>query len=251
MGKLGLPATLDETIAATAGKIRRDGWIYLPARSVFAILPVLDPMDWQVFAESWNRLDTDIFMADGGRYRRRRHAVINLVRGKFTILPREPHYQSLEHNPLNGGIPRWFSAVEEGVMAGAALWALIDLCSAMFGLEGNCPRIEVHQFRIEAGDGSGLPTPEGMHRDGVDWVGVFLVSRKNISAGTTQIKVDGHEMLLEFTLTNPLDAVLINDRRVMHAVTPIDRHKGSQPAFRDVLVLTFAGAGHSTALAET
>ena len=46
--------------------------------------------------------------------------------------------------------------------------------------------VEMHQFRIEARPGqSGKPTPEGMHRDGVDWVLVLLVSRVNIASGET------------------------------------------------------------------
>ena len=31
--------------------------------------------DWAAFAASWNDLELDTYMADGGRYRRRRHAV--------------------------------------------------------------------------------------------------------------------------------------------------------------------------------
>ena len=46
--------------------------------------------------------------------------------------------------------------------------------------------VELHQFRIEALPGMpGMPTPEGMHRDGVDYVLVLLVSRSNIGSGTT------------------------------------------------------------------
>ena len=48
--------------------------------------------------------------------------------------------------------------------------------------------VEIHQFRIEARSGQdGQPTPEGMHRDGVDWVLVLLVSRVNIASGETSI----------------------------------------------------------------
>jgi hypothetical protein len=48
--------------------------------------------------------------------------------------------------------------------------------------------VELHQFRIEAGDGeAGLPTPEGAHRDGVDWVIVMLIDRVNVASGVTDI----------------------------------------------------------------
>ncbi|MFP5433366.1 MAG: hypothetical protein ACLGIM_09650, partial [Alphaproteobacteria bacterium] len=35
-----------------------------------------DAADWHAFAASWNDLGPDLYMADGGRYRRRRHAVL-------------------------------------------------------------------------------------------------------------------------------------------------------------------------------
>src|SRR3546814_11057592 len=48
--------------------------------------------------------------------------------------------------------------------------------------------VEVHQFRIEAALAeAGQPTPEGVHRDGVDYVMVLLVRRENIASGTTTI----------------------------------------------------------------
>ena len=34
---------------------------------------------------------------------------------------------------------------------------------------------------------AGQPTPEGMHRDGVDWVLVLMVRRENIKSGETTI----------------------------------------------------------------
>jgi hypothetical protein len=42
-----------------------------------------------------------------------------------------------------------------------------------------------------------------------------------------------------FTLTDPFDAALVDDARVMHGVTPVERVDPSAPAFRDVLVVTF------------
>ena len=48
--------------------------------------------------------------------------------------------------------------------------------------------MELHQFRIEARAGQiGQPTPEGLHRDGVDWVLVVLVDRRNVESGVTSI----------------------------------------------------------------
>jgi hypothetical protein len=103
--------------------------------------------------------------------------------------------------------------------------------------------IEVHQFRIEARYGeAGRPTPEGLHRDGVDYVLVLLVSRRNIASGVTGIHGLDGTPLGQFTLTEPFDAALVDDSRVAHGVTPVEPIDPSQLAYRDVLVVTFRRA---------
>jgi len=98
--------------------------------------------------------------------------------------------------------------------------------------------IETHQFRIEAsGDEIGHPTPEGMHRDGVDYVLVLLIQRHNVASGTTIIRtIDQHDC--SFTLADPFDAALVDDARVYHGVTPVEPLDAASPAYRDVLVVT-------------
>jgi hypothetical protein len=99
--------------------------------------------------------------------------------------------------------------------------------------------VEVHQFRIEAGPGAdGQPTPEGLHRDGVDYVLVLLIQRRNIASGTTAIHGLQGQQLGGFTLTDPLDAALLDDTRVCHGVTPVQALDPALPASRDVLVVT-------------
>jgi hypothetical protein len=100
--------------------------------------------------------------------------------------------------------------------------------------------IECHQFRIEANsDELAKPTPEGVHRDGVDFVLVMMIKRQNISSGTTTMHDLEQNNLDSFTLTEPLDSAIVNDRRCMHGVTPIIPIDHLQPAYRDVLVITF------------
>ena len=80
---------------------------------------------------------------------------------------------------------------------------------------------------------------EGAHRDGTDFVLVMMVRRVNIASGTTEIFDLAQRRLDSFTLTDPLDTALVNDRKVMHGVTPIEPLDPTQPAYRDVLVATY------------
>ena len=78
-----------------------------------------------------------------------------------------------------------------------------------------------------------------MHRDGVDWVLVMLVRRQNIARGVTTIGTGTGEPVETFTLTEAMDASFVDDNRVYHGVTPIHPLDAAQPAYRDVLVVTF------------
>jgi hypothetical protein len=100
--------------------------------------------------------------------------------------------------------------------------------------------VELHQFRVEAQAGMvGKPTPEGMHRDGVDWVLVLLVRRENVASGETSIGDLQGRLLGSFTLSEAMEAALVDDDRVYHGVTPVAPIDPAKPAYRDVLVVTF------------
>ncbi len=235
---------LDEAAAALA----REGFAFVRAPRMRAALLPVGLADWDGFAESWGDLGLDRYMADGGRYRRRRFATFAVAPegGAVRRKPHQPHYQSRDYNPLNGGIARWFDPVADAIAAHPATLAVIGTCNALFtGLTPPPMRpatwhVEMHQFRIEARpDTEGRPTPEGMHRDGVDWVLVLLVRRENVASGETSIADAAGTALGSFVLTEPLDAALVDDARVWHGVTPIRPLDPARPAWRDVLVLTF------------
>jgi hypothetical protein len=181
-------------LSALAGPLCRDGFAHALAADMGRVLRARGLTDWAGFAASWNDLGVDSYMADGGRYRRRRHAAFSASQAGIRRKPRQPHYQSRDYNPLNGGIARWFDPVTDAVAGHPALHAILRFCLEMFG--GCTPaetrpqswHVELHQFRVESRAGeAGQPTPEGMHRDGVDWVLVLLVARENVARGETSI----------------------------------------------------------------
>ncbi|WP_130618049.1 2OG-Fe dioxygenase family protein [Dyella amyloliquefaciens] len=203
--------------------------------------------DWDSFVESWNQLEPDAYLAAKGRFRRRRHATFSATAdGPVTPQPHQAHFQSLQYNVLQGDIQRWFAPVTDAIVGSITLHTILRFCQQLFGQvapPAHRWHIEVHQFRIEAtADTAGEPTPEGSHRDGVDHVLVLLVNRQNIASGTTTIHTPDGRQLGDFTLTHPLDAALIDDHSVYHGVTPVRPLTPNEPAFRDVLVVTFKGA---------
>jgi hypothetical protein len=224
--------------------IARDGFVFVHGDEMRGQLTAAGALsDWNAFAASWNDLALDRYMADGGRYRRRRHAVYAAAnRGGIVRAAHQPHYQSRDYNALNGGITRWFEPIEDAIGSGATLRAILECSRSLFERLAGAHdwHVEVHQFRIEARAGEeGRPTPEGIHRDGVDYVVVLLVHRENIASGTTTVHALSGEELGSFTLTAPLDAALLDDSRVAHGVTAIEPIDAGRPAYRDVLVVTW------------
>jgi hypothetical protein len=233
---------VEEARASTL--VRDAGFAFVPAASMRTMLEADGALaDWDAFAASWDDLPRDEHLPEGHRYRRRRHGTLCAKAGsdRFTVEPHQPHYQSLDYNPLVGGIERWFEPIRPQVVEGASFRAILAFCLRFFGAmqPKNDWHIECHQFRIEARpDAAGRPTPEGVHRDGVDFVLVLLVNRVNIASGTTTVHDLDGKLLGSFTLTDPLDSALVHDTRVKHGVTEVRPIDPSKDAYRDVLVVT-------------
>ncbi|MBX9345547.1 2OG-Fe dioxygenase family protein [Chromobacterium vaccinii] len=200
--------------------------------------------DWTAFQDSWNHLQQDKFMADGGRYRKRLHATLSAEPSarQARAEAHRPHYQSKLYNPLNGGVPRHFEPIRNEILNGPTMQAALGLGCAVFGqLSPYTPwHIEAHQFRIETRNRQpGWPTPEGVHHDGVHFLMMMMVKRHNLVNGATELFNQEKQPLTSFTLTNPLDIALVNDERVLHGVTPISQLDPSRDGSRDVLLISF------------
>jgi hypothetical protein len=221
------------------------GYVFVDGAIVREAIETHAPLsDWHEFQASWDDLELDNYLADRGRFRRRRYGVYEVTCGGPPVRkPHEPHRQSLEYNRLFGGVDRWFEPVALRIGEGSSMAAILRFCQSIFGAAAPSVQrwhVEVHQFRIEArSDEAGQPTPEGVHRDGVDFVLVLLIARLNIVSGTTTVHDMEGRQLGSFTLTDPFDAALLDDTRVAHGVTPVMPLDPSQPAHRDVLVVTF------------
>ncbi len=208
--------------------------------SVFIDAPLVE---LEAIKKDWDELPLDNFLKDGGRYRRRRHSSFIVTENNVTQVPHRAHYQPLEYNALHGGMLRLFepmlaSTVQQPVWS-KLLLAIAKTCSAV---KGEQPwYVESHQFRIDTNSGIGRPTPEGAHRDGVDFVAILLVARDAVSGGESRIfEADGPHGQ-RFTLSEPWTLLLLDDHRVIHESTPIQPTAAG--GHRDTLVLTFRSGG--------
>jgi hypothetical protein len=228
---------------ALTAALHVEGYAVLSAEAVAALAGV--PLaDLQALAPSWADLPPDAYLRDGGRYRRRRHACCWVDDAAVRAAPHRAHWQSVDYNALHGGLERWFEPVQPEV-SGAPAWSallrgLAAVCSAA-STAAHPWHVEAHQFRIDTTDGIGRPTPEGAHRDGVDFVAVLLVAREGVKGGETRVFEAAGPRGIRFTLTQPWSLLLLDDTRVIHESTPIQ--PVAEGGHRDTLVLTFRRAG--------
>jgi hypothetical protein len=215
--------------------------------AVLGEISSLTSIDFSNFTSYWEDLVEDQFLKDLGRYRFRRHSSYVVSGGKSELMPHRAHWQSLDYNALHGGIKRMFEPIDPALNASPKWLKLIAEIPSLFLDQNSHPGqdkdltkewfTEAHQFRINTFGGIGRPTPEGAHRDGVDYVALILVNRKFIKGGETRIfNIDGNEGL-RFTLDEPWSMLLIDDHKIIHETTPIQDNGGS--GFRDTLVLTY------------
>lgn len=202
---------------------------------------------YQQFRHSWGQLVRDPYLRDGGHYRYRRYSVFRWQHGRLKLLPHEPHYQSKHYNPMHGGFNRHFRPWLASTLANPVLPAVVRFAASHFSTNpAEQWRIQAHQFRIVAtASEQGKPTPEGVHKDGAEYILIMLVDRQNVQGGVSQIYDNAKQPLAELTLQQPGDYVLVNDHAVYHGVTPISPVEPGRPAWRDVLVMTFHYQGQA------
>jgi hypothetical protein len=239
-----MPETPADSDPRVLSLLRQGGYAYVRAADAGALLDVpLAELD--SLRETWERLPRDAYLRDGGRYRARRHScfIEELSPPALMQAPHRAHWQPTAYNALHGGIERWFQPIESDVV-GTTVWArLLTALGALFAQARATPRwfIEAHQFRIDTAGGIGRPTPEGAHRDGVDFVAVILVARQGVRGGETHVFDANGPSGVRFTMQEPWSMLLMDDLRVIHETTPIQPQ--GESGHRDTLVLTYRAGG--------
>jgi hypothetical protein len=225
--------------------LTKAGYAFLSAADLWPALHV-DVAQLNPLQECWGSLPRDQYLRDGGRYRARRHACfVQDIRAGGTLnpVPHRAHWQPTSYNALHGGIERWFEPIAPEVVKAPVWTQLLTSIGSLFATGRAVERwfIEAHQFRIDTADGIGRPTPEGAHRDGVDFVALMLIQRRNVRGGETRVFDANGPSGVRFTMEESGSLLLMDDERVIHETTPIQ--PSGEGGVRDTLVLTYRSGG--------
>lgn len=145
-------------------------------------------------------------------------------------------------NKFTGGIERVFAPIRSQDADNPFLISLLHhnvrLFEQVSQLSPDNWNIDVHFVRVTGDlDEAGLPSPEGPHRDGFDYIALHHIKRNNILGGVTTIYDPEGGFLEEFEMRHPLDTLYAQDNRILHHVSPI--HGACGQGYRDVLLTSY------------
>jgi hypothetical protein len=187
------------------------------------------------FKAFFNDLPVDPYIK--GNYRLRRLSRFIASKDSVIKLPKGYFFQPKEYNPLVGNIKREYAELDDALIKLDIFKNLVLAFSDSCKLHPEA-EIGVHQIRITCSpDNSGNPAPEGIHRDGTNFIGIFSVDRENVQGGETHLYINRKENPVFSKVLNPGELLLVNDHEFLHFTTPIKPIVEAK-GIRDVFVLT-------------
>lgn len=158
-----------------------------------------------------------------------------------TFAPYESFSQTGDVNQLNGEKDRPFESLSPALLLDDGFKQLVRYFKRKF-TDSERAKLGCHQMRVRSVNWrDGLPSPEGIHCDGMDQIGMFVVKRHNIIGSHTQLYHQPCDPQPFLSITQEeYSALLVDDRQMYHYVTPFKpKNRGMEAAFRDVFVFTF------------
>ncbi|RBP85602.1 hypothetical protein EBI01_02740 [Marinomonas rhizomae] len=171
-----------------------------------------------------------------GKFRLRRYSRFTVEQGKLHRLDSQAFVQDESINHFQGNVVRSYEEIDNRIIADPAFTELFEHFQRMSNVADNTP-IEVHQLRIFADHKSAEVAPEGVHQDGFDRIGIYVMKRHNIEGGNINVHLDKNSPALISHDFDKGEFVVLNDRKFFHSAQPITPIDGDQ-GYMDIFVLT-------------
>jgi hypothetical protein len=150
------------------------------------------------------------------------------------VLTSSTFKQDKEYNSFQGDIERKFENLEDSTIHSEGMKELIYLFRDVNRLPQGTT-IDIHQMRIITAKEHTQVSPEGVHRDGYDFISMIGISRHNVTGGNLLVYADKDG---DHFLSMPLAAgevITLDDNKLWHnasAIKAIDQQKmGHMDAF--------------------
>ena len=225
-------------------ELARQGYSLLRARAIDMDDDLREA--WLSLSIDFADLPSDDYLPDGGKYRFRRYGRFRFApaSGELNPLPHVNYFQSADINKVTGGFIRKFAPMQESSFGNAFLRELIRFDFEQFPVSREQRRsaweVQAHLIRVTARAGrQGHPTPEGIHRDGAEYVTVHLAELVNARGGDVSIYAEDKRPLASFRLADILDCYFFHDASLWHQASPISPIADAHQAIRSILTFDY------------
>ncbi|KAF3890548.1 MULTISPECIES: 2OG-Fe dioxygenase family protein [Nostocales] len=187
----------------------------------------------------YKNLPLDPYIKDNYRFRRLSH--FKVAEEGLVKLPHRALYQAKKYNPLLGNVVREFAELEDELIKIEDFQRIVLEFFEFCKICSIHTEVAVHQIRTVAYPGKvGNPAPEGIHRDGVDMIGIFAVNREGIEGGETHLYKSKSDNPIFTKILHPGELLVFSDRNLFHFTTAIEALT-AENGVRDVFVITCPG----------
>jgi hypothetical protein len=198
---------------------------------------------------SYAQLPPDPHMGDGGSYRYRAYSRFRIRLGgdglpEWAPLSGHSIFQSVQDNPVNGGVLRTFAPLADQVALGPFLKGMVtlDFTHALAcdpALAAQDLAVGVHQVRIVARPrAEGHPAPEGVHRDRERFTFQHFMARSHIQGGEFRAYDSAKQLRFAWLQEACLDTVMFTGE-TWHSATPISVLESETEGHRDIFLIDF------------
>src|SRR3989344_4426605 len=190
-------------------KIKSEGFFFTWGSNILNNIKDLD--SFKDLIKEYDNLPIDKYTReeDGLRYRRFARLLLNPKDMSIKPLDSSSFYQSKYINKKYGGIKRRFAQISKKTLNNKFLKNLVifnfnNLLVSKTSSESW--EVGIHMIRIVTKAGKkGRPAPEGVHKDGHDFISIQLIKKENIKGGISKIFNKDKKMFHYASIFNPLN----------------------------------------------
>ncbi len=209
--------------------------------------------DFYQLTQTWESMPADPHFGQnsaGARYRRYSDFEYDPRDGSLRQLEHRAYFQSERNNRYVGGVQRHFGAFGYEVLKSSILRSLINTDFDIYkgtldsSLHDQIWQCQIHQIRIEIKPGQEIEiTPEGIHCDGYPFSGVHFWGKRNVDGAQSRLYLSPEQQVACTTYESILDTTYFLDREMLHYVSPARTADITQPAYRQIIAISFAIPG--------
>lgn len=171
------------------------------------------------------------------RLRSRRYSRLKFKEGKLFLRSHKQFMQEKDINEYLGDVLREYEEVDDLLLENETF---TKMCQEFLDRTDLSEKdvIEVHQIRFHCRKNAKAPAPEGVHQDGFDYIGIYVVESDNHKGGEVLLFENKTDDPFFSKAFEPGEFVVLNDKKLFHNAAPLIPTENNEDGHWDIFVLT-------------